>query len=97
MRGGEVTDDLYENPSRAHFFEPLIDLVVYQIIPRGGGSVQKKLMKVVDTINFDMGSGAIRYGAVGLARNQSWKTAFNQRSRPYNPLGSDLTVENYKV
>ncbi|MCD6533686.1 MAG: Y-family DNA polymerase [Deltaproteobacteria bacterium] len=43
----------------------------------------KKLMQAVDTINFTMGSGAIQYGAVGLARNQNWKTAFNLRSKAY--------------
>ena len=43
----------------------------------------KKLMNAVDTINSDMGSGAIQYGAVGLSHNQSWKTAFNQRSKSY--------------
>ena len=43
----------------------------------------KKLMQAVDTINFDMGSGAIQYGAFGLDHNQSWKTSFNQRSRSY--------------
>ena len=43
----------------------------------------KKLMKAVDEINGDIGSGAIQYGAVGLSRNQSWKTAFNQRSGSY--------------
>ena len=43
----------------------------------------KKLMQALDTINSTMGSGVIQYGAVGLAHNQSWKTAFNQRSRSY--------------
>ncbi len=43
----------------------------------------KKLMQAVDAINCEMGSGAIKYGAVGVGRNQSWKTAFNQRSRSY--------------
>ena len=43
----------------------------------------KKLMQAVDEINGDIGSGVIQYGAVGLARNQSWKTAFNQRSGSY--------------
>ena len=43
----------------------------------------KKLMKAVDTINGGMGSCAIQYGAVGLSHNQSWKTAFNLRSKSY--------------
>ena len=43
----------------------------------------KKLMQAVDVINCEMGSGAIKYGAVGLCRNPNWKTAFNQRSKSY--------------
>ncbi|MCK5782968.1 MAG: Y-family DNA polymerase [Desulfobacterales bacterium] len=43
----------------------------------------KKLMTAVDAINSDMGSDVIQYGAVGLSHNQSWKTAFKQRSKSY--------------
>ena len=50
----------------------------------------KKMMQALDTINCTMGSGAIQYGAVGLARNQSWKTAFNQRSKAYTTHWDEL-------
>ncbi len=60
--------------------ETLVQANFFDTVDR---SRSKKLMQAVDTINFSMGSGAIRYGALGLARNQSWKTAFNQRSRAY--------------
>ena len=43
----------------------------------------KKLMQAIDGINGYMGSGVIQYGAVGLSRNQGWKTSFNQRSGAY--------------
>ncbi len=43
----------------------------------------KKLMRTIDAINVDIGSDAIQYGAVGLGRDQSWKTVFNQRSASY--------------
>ncbi len=46
-------------------------------------SRSKKLMKAIDSINGDMGSGVIQYGSVGLSHNQSWKTSFNQRSGSY--------------
>ncbi len=43
----------------------------------------KKLMQAVDGINGCMGAGVIQYGAVGLSKNQRWKTSFNQKSGAY--------------
>ncbi|HDS16115.1 MAG TPA: Y-family DNA polymerase [Proteobacteria bacterium] len=48
------------------------------------------LMRVLDLINGTMGSGTIRYGAVGLSRDQSWKTVFNLRSRAYTTKWGEL-------
>ena len=43
----------------------------------------KKLMRAVDAINCEMGSGAIESGAVGLGHNRGWKTSFKRRSNSY--------------
>jgi DNA polymerase V len=50
----------------------------------------QKLMRAIDGINGDMGSGVIQYGAVGLSQNQSWKTSFNQRSGSYTTHWGEL-------
>jgi len=69
-KAGILFNDLgYEELVQASFFDA-VDRIR-----------SKKLMKAVDVINGDMGSGIIQYGAVGLSHDQNWKTAFNQRSR----------------
>ena len=40
----------------------------------------EKLMLVLDRINDRMGSGTLKYAAVGLGRNQRWQTVFERRS-----------------
>jgi len=50
----------------------------------------RKIMKAVDAINFYIGPGTVQYGAVGLAHNQNWKTAFNQRSKSYTTHWNQL-------
>ena len=43
----------------------------------------EKLMLVLDRINGMMGSGTLKYAAVGLGRNQRWQTVFERRSPAY--------------
>ena len=54
----------------------------------------KKVMKAVDSINSDIGSGVIQYGAVGLSHDQSWKTAFNQKSGSFTTHWDQLLEVN---
>ncbi|MFC1799131.1 Y-family DNA polymerase [Thermodesulfobacteriota bacterium] len=42
-----------------------------------------KLMRSLDTVNRQMGSGTLKYAAAGLGENQRWKTAFKMRSPAY--------------
>ncbi len=50
----------------------------------------EKLMRAIDLINDDMGSGAIQYGAVGWSRGRGWKTAFRHRSPSYTTRWDQL-------
>ncbi|MBN2809784.1 MAG: Y-family DNA polymerase [Deltaproteobacteria bacterium] len=50
----------------------------------------KKLMQALDLINEAVGRGVIAYGALGTGQRQSWKTAFNQRSRSYTTAWAEL-------
>ncbi|MCD6296634.1 MAG: Y-family DNA polymerase [Deltaproteobacteria bacterium] len=49
-----------------------------------------RLMKTLDNINIRMGSGTLKYAAVGLGRNQKWKTAFDHRSQSYTTSWNQL-------
>jgi DNA polymerase V len=50
----------------------------------------RKLMQTIDEVNRNMGSDTLQYGAVGLSRNQSWKTSFNMRSKSYTTCWDQL-------
>ena len=67
--------------------ENLVQASFFDTVDRGRS---KKLMQAVDTINSARGPGVIRYGAVGLTHNQSWKTVFKQRSKSYTTHWEEL-------
>jgi len=50
----------------------------------------KKLMQVLDSINLKTGPNTLKYAAVGLNHNQSWKTVFKKRSPSYTTKWDQL-------
>ncbi|MFC1607090.1 Y-family DNA polymerase [Candidatus Latescibacterota bacterium] len=50
----------------------------------------KRLMEALDHVNTVMGTGTLKYAAMGI--NQRWKTRFNKRSPRYTTRWSELPV-----
>lgn len=49
-----------------------------------------KLMQAVDRLNHVIGDGTVRFAAVGMGREQAWKTAFNLRTQSYTISWGEL-------